>query len=286
MKMKWLQLIVVPLLSSLLLSGLLPIHTLAGVNPPAERADLLETAEHWKEQLAQQDQFQQWQAAKLSISALGPGTHSWLALVTYENEVIGYMIIHALEQGGYELGEYGVGDVASLQYLADNSNQLIYYGPFHSIIKQEIQQTVQYIEPFLQEAFPIDRTTIEQAAEHAASTKKGHGTYKVPALITGADAVAYFSPYAVMPWLTTKPLNNRFEDDTSIEVMIELGSKLRYTTESWNHTIFSVYAITGYHEWNEFDLYIALQDENESLTRFIPYEALMLQGSFYDQAAY
>lgn len=284
MKKIMLQLVIVPLLSSLLLSNLLPLHTMLTAPIEIKQADITKAAKQWHEQLAQQASFSQWKNASLSISALGPGTHGWLVLIKQKDDVIGYMIIHALEQGGFALSEYGTGDPASLQLITKHAESFTYYGPFHNIIPLTADGAISYIEPFLQEDFPIDATAIEQAENEY--TEIGHGASKQPALITGMESIEYFSPYDVMPWLTTDPLNYKFEDDTSIEVMIELGSQLRYTTESWNDCIFSVYSITGYHEWNEFDLYIALQGENEQLTRYIPYATLMAQGLFYDRASY
>lgn len=285
MKKIMLRLVIVPLLSSLLLSNLLPLHSLLSIPAKLNQTEVTNAAKQWHEQLAQQPNFSQWKNATLSISALGPGTHGWLVLIKQKNdEVIGYMIIHALEQGGYALSEYGVGDPSSLQLITKYTDSFLYYGPFHSIIPLHANEAVAYIDPFLQEDFPIDRAAIEQAKKQYI--EKGHGSSKQPALLTGVFSIDYFSPYDVMPWLTTDPLNYRFEDDTSVEVMIELGSQLRYTTESWNHCIFSAYSVTGYHEWNEIDLYIALQGENEQFTRYIPYDTLMDEGLFFDQSAY
>lgn len=284
MKKIMLRLVIVPLLSSLLLSNILQLHTIMSAPVEMKQQEITKAAKQWQEQLAEQTNFAQWKEASLSISALGPGTHGWLVLIKQKNEVIGYMIIHALEQGGFSLSEYGSGDPASLQLIIDHTESLTYYGPFHSIITLAADGTDAYIEPFLQEEFPIEATTIEQVENQY--TQIGQGASKQPALITGVDSINYFSPYDLMPWLTTDPLNDSFEDDTSIEVMIELGSQLRYTTESWNHCIFSAYSITGYHKWNEFDLYIALQGENEQLTRYIPYDTLMAEGLFYDRATY
>jgi len=289
MKKMMLRIVIAPLLTSILLSSYLPLNSLLASPKEtiqSDQTEITKAAKQWHEQLMQQPSFSHWKNASLTISSLGPGTHGWLVLLKQKNEVVGYMIIHAVEQGGYALSEYGTGDPASLQILAEHSDQLIYAGPFHSIIpvSEEKNDAIAYIEPFLLEDFPIQKSDVEAASKQ--HTQIGQGASKQPALFTGIDSVTYFSPYDVMPWLTTEPLNYSFEDDTSVEVMIELGSQLRYTTESWNNLVFSVYSITGYHEWNEFDLYLALQSENDQLTRYIPYDTLMDQGLFYDRAQY
>lgn len=279
---KQLQLIAIQLLTALLLIGFMSANSFTSAAAHVAKAsELSAAAEMWQQQLAKQQGFEHWEKATLSITALGPGTHGWLVLVKNNNEVVGYMIIYAKEAGGYILSEYGSGDAASLQFLADHVASFSYFGPFHSIVQAEKKTTTCFIEPFMQEAFPITAQHIEQQQKLAEQAKAGHGTFKLPALITGSYTLSYFDPYETMPWLTREPLNKAFEDDTSVEMLIELDSHLQYTTESWNHAIFSVYSVTGFHEWNEIDLFLALQDSNESLTRYIAYDTLMEQGLFY-----
>jgi len=280
-----LTMIALKLVSTLLIFGMQPsYHALVSALQTVPQNELNSTVKQWQQELAEQKGFEAWKNATVSIGALGPGTHGWLVLVKNGQDVVGYMIVHATEDGSYVLGEYGVGD---LQLLAENSDSLLYFSPFHAVIAVEHSDESSYIEPFMQEQFPIMKShIIGQASQPHVKAEYDCVTSNSPALLTAALTRDYFSPYKVMPWLTGDALNKRLIDDYSIETSIELGSELRYTTESWNETVFSAYSITGYHEWNERQLYLALQDDNGELVRYIAYDLLMDEGYFYEPTIY
>lgn len=279
--------LVLKLVSTLLLTGLLPVHIVISTAVHTVQAkELMETARQWQQQLAKQQGFELWKDATLSVKALGPGTHGWIVLVKNSDDVVGYMIVYATEDGGYSLNEYGTGDAASFQFLAKHIAEFGYYGPFHSIVSFSEKNAMSYVEPFFQEALPITQQQLTEQKQAWLQAATGHGASQQPALITGSFSLPYFAPYDVMPWLTGTALNDKFEDDVSVETIMELGSQLRFTTESWNDTIFSAYSITGFHEWNEFDLFLALQGDNDTLTRYIAYDTLMKNGNFYDKTVY
>lgn len=235
----------------------------------------------WVDELSNQPDFANWKEAELTISPLGPGTHSWLMLIQHSKlGNIGYMVIHSDDKGGYVLGEYGLGSDDSLQYLSSNRYQLRYYDPLHMVVSQQVNKTNQYFEPFSLEQYDISSKHLI-AAKVSAQKQIRHGLVFSHALLTGYEYQTYFAPYDVMPWLTTTALNSDFENDTSIENLIEFGSQLRYTSSIWSDQIETIYSVTGYHEWELFDLYIELQQDDENLKRFIPFDYLLQQGNFY-----
>lgn len=287
MKLK-LTFLALKLVSTLLIVGLQPAYqAVVAAIQTVQQNELATAVKQWQQELAKQQGFEEWQNAKVSIGALGPGTHGWLVLVKKGTDVVGYMIVHAAVDGGYILGEYGIGDVTSLQLLDEHSHSLQYFGPFHMILTLETSDGQSYVEPFTQEQLPLTKRHITgQTAQQYAEAEYDYVTSKHPALLTAALTRDYFSPYKVMPWLTGEALNKSMIDDYSIETSIELGSELRYTTESWNETVFAAYSITGYHEWNERQLYIALQDDHDELVRYIAYDLLMENGYFYEPTVY
>lgn len=238
--------------------------------------------ELWAAELANQPDFANWKKAELSVSPLGPGTHSWLILINDKKlGLIGYMIVHSDDKGGYILGEYGIGSADSLQYLAANKNNIRYYDPLHMVAIQQVKKNKQYFEPFSLEQYDLTAHHLVKA-QAAAAQQIRHGLNYSHALLTGYEYETYFAPYDVMPWLTTTSLNSEFEDCTSIKNLIEYGSQLRYTSSIWNDQIEAIYSITGYHEWELFDLYIELQQDDEHLKRYIPYDFLLQFGNFYE----
>lgn len=243
---------------------------------------LVEQGNVWVEELSLQPQFASWVDAKTSISPLGPGTHSWLMLVEHEqNGTVGYLIIHSDGNNGYVLGEYGIGD---LQTLSEQRLSLHYINPLHFTIVKTQKKQKTYSDPFSLEQYPLN-TTLVSKMQKSIKTEKRHGISYSHALITGSNSVAYFSPYEKMPWLTTASLNDDFEDCVSIENLIDFGNELRYTSSTWNNKVESIFSVTGYHEWELFDLYIAIQQEDEHIIRYIPYDYLLEHGNFYDASS-
>ncbi|HIW31644.1 MAG TPA: hypothetical protein IAA29_02555 [Candidatus Paenibacillus intestinavium] len=240
-----------------------------------------EQGELWVDELTNQPDFANWKNAELTISPLGPGTHSWLMLIQHHKlGTIGYMIIHSDGYGGYVLGEYGIGSDDSLQYLSTNRYKLRYYDPLHMVVSQQVNNSNQYFEPFNSEQYDLSSKHLIEA-KVATKNQIRHGLVFSHALLTGYEYQSYFAPYDVMPWLTTVALNSEFEDCTSIENLIEFGSQLRYTSSIWSDQIEAIYSVTGYQEWELFDLYVELQQDDEHLKRYIPYDFLLQSGGFY-----
>ena len=93
--------------------GVIPAQAFAAAETlPATNSHpskLEEQVQEWVARLSEQKLFQTWQTADPQIEALGPGTHSWLVLFTKEGKDIGYMVVNAVTDGSFQLGEYGVG---------------------------------------------------------------------------------------------------------------------------------------------------------------------------------
>lgn len=247
---------------------------------------VVEQGNVWVEELSLKPQFSTWVNAKTSISPLGPGTHSWLMLVEHEQlGTVGYLIIHSDGNNGYVLGEYGVGDENSLHTLNEQRLSLHYINPLHFTIVNTYKKQQTFTDPFSIEQYPINAKLVSNM-QKLIKTEKRHGISYSHALITGSNSIAYFSPYDVMPWLTTASLNEELEDCVSIENLIDYGNELRYTSSIWNNKVESVFSITGYHEWELFDLYMAVQQEDEHLVRYIPYNYLLEHGNFYDASTH
>ena len=235
----------------------------------------------WITELAKQEDFSHFANASFEISAVGPGTPSWIAWLTnHHNETIGYIIIHATEDGKFILGEYGKGEFTQL-----NSDEFtfLYYDPLHAIYSNSASANsdnfeAYYIEPFQLEEYPLHDSSL-QAQLHPEVT-----TYQLAesdAVITASQSTNYFSPYERLPWLSSKPLNKQFEEDVNIETFIEFDEHIFVTAHIWNEAVFASFSVTAFHEWDENILYLGLQQEDSSIIRYIPFEFLLDNALFY-----
>ncbi|MCR8655894.1 hypothetical protein [Paenibacillus endoradicis] len=273
--------LIIRVMVAFLLCSNLSIMASGTIHAKVHSLSVKDQGELWVDELANQPDFESWKEAELTVSPLGPGTHSWLMLIQHSKlGTIGYMVIHSDGKGGYVLGEYGLGSDDSLQYLSTNRYKLRYYDPLHMVVSQQVNNTNQYFEPFTSEQYDLGSKHLI-AAKVSTQKQIRHGIAFSHALLTGYEYQSYFAPYDVMPWLTTTALNSEFEDDTSIENLIEFGSQLRYTSSIWSDQVEAIYSVTGYHEWELFDLYIELQQDDENMRRFIPFDYLLQQGNFY-----
>lgn len=264
-----------------LLSFHLPVGHAQVTEARGTSISFVEQGNLWVKELSLQPQFAKWANAKTSVSPLGPGTHSWLMLVEHETEgTIGYLIIHSDGEGGYILGEYGVGNDEALHTLTEHRTKLQYYNPLHSIIPIQQQKQVQFIEPFSAEPYELNESDLK-VLQAELSKQKRHGIQAAHALVTNAFVGTYMSPFSSMPWLTTTSLNDQLIDSTSIENLIELHAELKYTSSIWNDQIETIFSVTAFHEWELFDLYIGLQQENDTIIRYIPFDYLLEAGNFY-----
>ncbi len=267
----------------------------------------------WKEAIAKQELFEEWHEATVEVSPLGPGTHSWLALLMKHGQPVGYMVIHARQDGGYVLGEYGLGEsplfsastlhralvqyelitdtptphhlTASLTPPVDYTAQPIYYGPLHAVWKVSLASGGP--------ALFFDGMTGEQLPYEASLPGNLDNPDKAPcplAATAGKEAVnstnsgriqdskllAAFDPYASFPWLTQPPLKDNKEQLT--RTIGQGKQQLIYSAEPWDNALRYVWSIRGYHRWESGALYIAA-DHNG--LRYIPAQQYIIQGSFY-----
>lgn len=261
-----------------------------------EEKPLQKQAQRWVNELAGQPQFAQWKLGKLHISPLGPGTHSWLVLIKQQDQILGYMIIHASEEGGYQLGEYGTGEyplfdnqllqlsLLQLELVQPVSGtELLYIHPFLASWKVASKNDLYYMDGFNGEQLPVNTEEWNQAAKQEQAVDQCSRISADAALDTALER-ASFDPYERMPWLTNPPLKLDAADYQPFMSFIN-KLQLRYATERFNGRLLLVSSVTGYHEWKDKQgkqLFIALDsDGSGDAQRFIPLSLLLKLGSFY-----
>ncbi|SFD56624.1 hypothetical protein SAMN05216378_0464 [Paenibacillus catalpae] len=249
----------------------------------------------WVDELAKLPEFKAWNQAEFTVSPLGPGTHSWIAIVKNNDQTVGYLIIQAKENGGFALGEYGTGDylfnlstlhqsLVQLELVSSlsESNKALYIHPLLAVWNINGSEEDTYVDGMSGEWLPLEQASWEKTAK-AEDGLAARYALEGDSVITRAVRSRSFDPYSKMPWLIQKPIQAS-ADNTSI-VLKALSSKepLRYTAERYDKEMLYVWSVTGYHSWgNDGTVYASLEtDELGSSTRYIPLKLLAELGYFY-----
>jgi len=269
--------------------------SLASQQPPSA---LKKQAELWLEELKRQPELSGWKGAELHISPLGPGTHSWLALVASNNDTVGYMIIHATEDGSYQLGEYGIGEysvfdnevlqrsIAMLEINEPVENiERLYIHPLLAMWKMSDHSQAYYTDAASGEQLPVDSGIWNDVYEGEKLLAAGLKNGGAKAVIDKSISLPSFDPYERLPWLTKKPM--QADRDEKILSAINAKKPLRYTAERFNGNMLYVWSVVGYTSWDNGssadELYIALaRSEYDGSIRYLPFELLAKLGHFYD----
>ncbi|MGO4545727.1 hypothetical protein AB4Z29_13075 [Paenibacillus sp. 2TAB23] len=262
--------------------------------PAATYEPVQQQAEQWVQELSSQNSFAAWKKADLVISPIGPGTHSWLVLVKQQKQTVGYLIVHAVESGGYQLGEYGTSStppfdqgtlsrsVKQLELLQPASQiEPLYINPLLSVWKIADGEQSYYTDSSSGESLPIqDKDWLEAAA--AMSTAPNPMQTHKPAKIMKQLSLPSFQAYDRLPWLTDKPLAINAHAFSALFTPINNKEQLRFTAELFQDQMRYVWSVVGYHKWDNGPIYLALEtSEDGSDRRYIPVSLLIEFGSFY-----
>ena len=260
-----------------------------------QQSDVLKQARIWVDELSAEARYSAWRQAKLSVSALGPGMHSWLVQLQDKHTIVGYLVIHATVDGGFQLGEYGTGSYPlfneqSLQFsllqldLPQYKAERVYGDALHAAWRITAKQAVYYADAMSGESLPIadDLEWQEELGSAFDPDEKKHGLPASHAKLSSSfGLIASFDPYGRMPWLTKQPLIPEAPRYSSLLQAIKNKKQLRYTTESYKGKLRQVWSVVGYDLWDGDQLFLALDsDEDESDRRYLPVTLLLAQGKF------
>ncbi|WP_239615385.1 hypothetical protein [Cohnella mopanensis] len=245
--------------------------------------------QEWVARLAEQKAFKAWQTADPQIEALGPGTHSWLVLFTKEGKDIGYMVVHAVTDGSFQLGEYGIGSYTL--FSQQRLKQSLVDGGLLTDENQPFKTVKHYVHPFAaawevtigQETVWLDAKSAEQLPVNSTQWKKMFPNPDSRAVSkAGLRTVTIrlnepFDPYEKLPWLT-KETPFSVKDVSKLQKRLNNNQHLRYVTEPFGDTMLYAVSVIGYQRWSNGRLDLAMDMEG---TRFIPLDSLRGNGLFY-----
>ncbi|MFS0722855.1 hypothetical protein [Paenibacillus sp. 1P07SE] len=242
--------------------------------------------DQWLDALSSQPAFGEWAEAVRDISPLGPGTHSWLVTFHSGQQTIGYMVVHATEDGGYALGEYGVGEeplygaatlrrsLSSLGLEAAHLAGILkveqhYISPVLAVwrIQQQDEEPI-YVDAKTGEQLPIEDADWQMAADAAHIPPS-----PTPVKLLDVLVLPSFDAFERMPWLTRQPLRPAAPAD-----QLRLREQVRFTADPFEGRHLFVWPVTGYHHWDDHQLYLSVDQEG---SRYIPLAVLHAAGSYY-----
>ncbi|OZB96790.1 hypothetical protein [Paenibacillus sp. XY044] len=250
-------------------------------------------------ELSAQSNFQQWSGAAIDYYPLGPGTHSWLAIVSENGKQLGYLIFTAREEGGYMLSEYGSGP--AIPYSSDALHDRLAEDaliPDQPGIPANVQIQAQYMAmlPVWKVILPgkpamyIDALTLERLPGNAvsASSTPVSGTEIVTNQeglhLKSSSAVAKQSggdPYDDLLWMTSPRLNISRGDD--LLKAVTSGGSLIFTAPGRNASYGAPFAVTGVQIWSPSTSAPAVSyaATGRAGSRYLPVSMLMAAGEFH-----
>ncbi|QYR23551.1 hypothetical protein KZ483_11910 [Paenibacillus sp. sptzw28] len=295
---KWVPLYAAVLL---LLAGS-QVSAAAGTSPaiPQELKSKLEIhVQSWIEMLSAQPQFQTWKKAAPVIVPIGPGQHGWLVSLSVDRKPVGYMIVNALENGGFSLGEYGVGSHPAFdpntlyqslvrQGLFDTYSdalkkplklERLYVHPLLAVWKWSAPDgQIRYLDAWSGEALPINNELWERQLTKQSFGPTQSTSGEEETKLSSSHLNKAFDPYERMPWLTKSPLTHT--QLSRLPELLDSKAEIRFTAELYDGTVLFVWPTIGYHRWNNQTDYVAFE-QDQGGTRFVPFNTISGGGRFY-----
>lgn len=267
---------------------------------PAERRLLERQIGIWAQGLADRPGFERFAAAKAKIEPLGPGTHGWLVLLEDEGGTVGYMVVHAVREGGFALTEYGIGDaplyaaellrrglarLGLMKHIGEHDGAAAsppavgrrYAHPLGAVWRIETDDGVFYLDAKTGEELPVD-DPLWSGAEPEASCpgERPSGGARPSGRLKRHAEAPVFDPYGRFPWITREPLAWA---DADIPALLDAGSELRLVAERFGGAFLYVLPIVAWHEWDDGTAYIGVDQEG---LRFMPVSCLEPAARLYD----
>ncbi|REK76189.1 hypothetical protein [Paenibacillus paeoniae] len=274
--------------------GHFQVHALTAGQPlDASDSAVQKQAKSWVDELSTKPGYKTWRGTNITMSPLGPGMHSWLAIVQNKaKEPVGYLVIHAVEQGGFQLGEYGTGpyplfneqslQLSLLQLELINKQtkaERVYSSPLHAAWRISSKSIVHYADAVSGEQLPISKDDEWNEPKDEANVPSG--LTDSGAKINNSTVIPAFNPYGRLPWLTKAPFAISDKNYSSLLKLITDKKEIRYTSESFEGKLLQVWSIVGFDTWEGGQIYIALGKDEDDDRRYMPIDLLSKQGKFY-----
>ncbi|MBP1965307.1 hypothetical protein [Paenibacillus aceris] len=257
---------------------------------------LTATVDKWRAALAHEAGFEGWQSASWNSYPLGPGTHGWVVILTDHGEDVGYMIVHATENGTFRLTEYGTGKhplfslttlyrslvqheliPTTISYSDFAANETIakerlYTDALTSVWKIKLQDQTYYLDAKSGEVLPLKEDPTPKLTDTEDT---------LPETDLAGEAITTlhpaFDPYDRMPWIVGAPLP--VNSLPELQNALDTNENLTYVTELYDGQVTLPLAILGYQSWQEGSPYLILDHEGP---RYVRLSAALGMGHVYE----
>jgi hypothetical protein len=251
--------------------------------------------EAWISRLAKEEGFTAWRDATWRTYALGPGQHGWVVIVEQRGDAapVGYLVVTATPDGGYELAEYGLGEMPlfsaqtlqraltsdeleGIHFTKKSNVKRVYVDPIHAFWEVSENGMKRYADAKTGMWLPIDETDVRAVSKRMNKEndyeEMSHFRERLHTIKQPTD------PYMDLSWLDAPALQVRDWDrftklmDTSILV---------YSAEAFDGKVLTPLGVVGFHMWVDAPKqrkFVALEQEGY---RFIPLDRLLAVGSFH-----
>lgn len=263
-------------------------------SPSTDYQSVEEQARHFVDELSGQPHFERWKNATLQVSPIGPGTHSWLVLVKQNRETVGYLVINAVETGGYQLGEYGTGShpffdqhtlstaIKRLELMQpSNGVESLYVHPLLAAWKINDEDQENYADAASGELLPVRDKDWQIASSMKLIVNEKKQAPSSAKLLKSVSLVS-IDPFGKLPWLTKTPMPLSTKSYWGLFNTLNNKEQLRYTAELFEGQMLYVWSVVGYSKWDSGHLYVALEtDDAGTSRRYVPLLLLLELGRFY-----
>ncbi|OAB32834.1 hypothetical protein [Paenibacillus glacialis] len=257
-------------------------------------------------QLSEQKVFSSWTHSELQYFPLGPGTHSWLVMVSQDQKELGYLIFTAKNTNTQEyiLSEYGTSPsvpydlmalhqtLAELDMISTSSSKHAHptnieplYAPLLPLWKVSFgHQETLYLNALTMDVLPWDESHLKKLNQQTTELTDARFSSKDDSF-TSSQVVSrkgQKDPLDNLMWITTTPLS--VFSDLDFESYINKHHSLIFTSPNRNDDVGGPFAISGFQKWN------SSQGETHPMVyagtgltghRYVPFSILLNKGEFH-----
>ncbi len=260
------------------------------------------TVNQWIDELAEQDEFADWQSSTLQWDRqpLGPGLHGWVVILTDHGKELGYLVVTVGTDERYHLSEYGHGpsplfsentlyrslvqhelinpSISFERFLADHhmTRERIYLSPLQNIWLFTLGNESYQLDAKTGDLMSIDSDILDQILKLKADNHSWSAPVADTREIQHSVQLPAFDPYLDLGWIVEPP--SKIKDLQQLQASLNSGQLLTFVTNLYHDTVVYAFSVTGYHQWNAGDPFISIDQDG---ARYIPAQLMMQTGRYY-----
>ena len=251
----------------------------------ADDSSLEQIVEQVIAHLSSEPQFESWRNASWIKHPLGPGTHQWLILLkSPHGKEVGYLVLNAVEDGGWQVQEYGTGPYPLFHSQAWEEADRYYFHEFETVwAVPSTNGEIEYIDGVTNESYPaewVEKSLLDLSEDMAPTYNPDLPLFidmEQEYTLISQTTAALFDPYERMSWLVAEPV--------ALDTIFDADHQYVYVSNIFDQNIHIPWAVTGHHKWKDDhktnQTYTFLQIEMDDITRFIPAPTFQQYGEFY-----